>query len=341
MARLVSLVKKDDCHKNIYAALELIKKDIKIAGCKNVLIKPNMTATRNKIANTNAEAVRAVLRFFKKRFKNFDKISFTVEDGSGSAFYENKTTEEVFRNFGYYELEKEFKNVKVKTIDNCNEFFEVPIRAVKGDGIVRVAKRIKDYDYKISITPIKTHNYAIYTGCIKNMLGHIKQDDKSLVHGLKLKGGKEKTIFDYIPTSFISRARRIAPKLMNNLFGHSKTYRRGIKLIHSNIANVAKEAYPDLSILDCMNGMEGDGPMDGTGIYLGAAIASTDALKADGIGARLIGINPEDIGYLKMLQDMKLGDYSPDGLVGESIANVKKTFKMHSLYRIQKTWNKP
>ena len=341
MAKLVSLVKKDNCRKNIYTALELIKKDIKISGCKNILIKPNMTATRNKIANTNVEAVRAVLNFLNDNFKNFNKIKFTVEDGSGSALYENTTTEDVFKRFNYYALEKEFKNVKVKTIDNCAEFFDAKINTVKGEGIVRIAKCIKDYDYKISITPIKTHNYAIATGAIKNMLGHIKQDDKSMMHGLKLKGTPGKTIFDYIPTSLISKARRIMPKTINFAFSLSGTYKKGVKLIHSNIASVSREVYPDLAIIDCMNGMEGDGPIDGTAIYLGAAVASCDALKADGVAVRLMGLNPEDIGYLKMLQERGVGDYSLNGLVGGKIEGIKKSFKLHSTYNAQKNWNKP
>ena len=68
-------------------------------------------------------------------------------------------------------------------------------------------------------------------------------------------------------------------KILNFAFSLSGTYKKGVKLIHSNIAGVAKEVYPDLVVLDCMHGMEGDGPIDGTSIYLGAAVASADALQ--------------------------------------------------------------
>ena|SRR3989344_1775930 len=342
MSRLVSLVKQDDTYTSIYKSLDLIKDELthRINHRKHILIKPNMTATKNIYSNTNVGAIEAVLTFFKNKFKNFDKLEFTIEDGSGSAFYENTTTKSVFERFGYYELENEFKNVKILTLDDCRDFFEVPIKTAKGDGFVRVARHINDYDYKISVTPIKTHNYAIATLGIKNMLGYIKQEDKSLVHGLKLKGAPGKTIFDYIPTSIISKARRIMPSLVNIAFRMSPTYRQGVKLIHHNIASVAKEIYPDLVVLDCYYGMEGDGPIDGTRIYLGAAIASTDALKADGIGARLMGLNPEDIGYLKLLYDLGHGDYSLKGLVGRKISDVKQMFKLHTNYDLQKAWNK-
>ena len=48
--------------------------------------------------------------------------------------------------------------------------------------------------------------------------------------------------------------------------------------------------------------MDGNGPVDGFPVKLEAAVASTDPLKADGVGARLIGLDPKDIGYLYYLQ---------------------------------------
>jgi hypothetical protein len=69
------------------------------------------------------------------------------------------------------------------------------------------------------------------------------------------------------------------------------------------------------------------------------AIASVDPVKADGVGARLIGFKPEEIGYLYYLQEEEhRGEYSLDNLVGEDPATIRKTFKRHGTYDIQSQW---
>lgn len=87
-----------------------------------------------------------------------------------------------------------------------------------------------------------------------------------------------------------------------------------------------------------MTGMEGEGPLLGRTVRLGVAVASTDPLKADGVGARLMGLRPEDIGYLFYLQRDGYGDYSLEGLIGERIEDYSRKFKMHSRYEKQRKW---
>jgi uncharacterized protein (DUF362 family) len=86
--------------------------------------------------------------------------------------------------------------------------------------------------------------------------------------------------------------------------------------------------------------MEGDGPVDGTSVDMKVAIASTDPVKADGVGARLIGFAPEEIGYLYYLQnEEKKGEYGLDNLVGDDLEKVKKIFRRHGTYDIQSQWH--
>ena len=84
--------------------------------------------------------------------------------------------------------------------------------------------------------------------------------------------------------------------------------------------------------------MDGNGPVDGFPVKLEVAVSSADPLKADGVGARLMGLQPESIGYLYYLQEEGLGDYSLCGFVGEDIEQVKLNFKLHPTYSIQKNW---
>jgi len=338
--RKVSLVKGPDRVDNIKKALNLIKPDLDdIRNKKKILIKPNLTATRNNFANTDVKAIEAVMDFLLDNFPELSKSRFTILEGSGSAHYEKTTTREVYEKFGYTELLKKYDNLKLEAIEDFSDFEDVKIRSIAGEEKIRVVTHLQDFDYRISIAIPKTHNYAIATFGIKNMAGLIKQEDKSLVHGLRTPSAPNaKTVFTYIPTSVIAWMRRRAPELVNFIFKKSIDYMKAVKVIHKNVVSFARLTWPDLVVLDAFYCMDGNGPVDGDPVKMEAAIASTDALKADGLGARIIGIEPENIGYLYYLQKEERGDYSISGLVGEDPANVRKSFKLHPTYSIQKNW---
>lgn len=339
----VSLVKGAQRYDNVKKALSLIRPDLeKIHGKKRILIKPNLTATKNTFANTHPDAVEAVIDFLLDNFSELRQSQFTILEGSGSAHYEKTTTRKVFEKFGYFDLVKKYDNVKLECVEDLSDFLEFQILSIAGTEKARIVKRFFDFDFRISVGIPKTHNYAIATFGIKNMAGLLKQEDKSLVHGLRTPSAPNaKTIFNYIPTSAISWMRRRAPGLVNIIFKKSMAYVKSTKVIHKNIVNMAKLTWPDLVLLDAFYCMDGNGPVDGFPVKLAAAIASTDPLKADGIGARLMGLKPEEIGYLYYLQEEGLGSYSLNGLIGENIENVKQDFKLHPIYSIQKNWKLP
>ncbi|MCQ9208094.1 MAG: DUF362 domain-containing protein [Omnitrophica bacterium] len=340
MNKKVSLVKGPQRYGNIKRSLDFIKPDLdKIKNKKHILIKPNLTATQNVFANTDPKAVEATIDFLLDNFSELRHSQFTILEGSGSAYYEKSTTKEVFRKFGYFELTKKYKNVKLECIEDFSDFLEFPIMSIAGHERARIVKRFFDFDYRISIGIPKTHNYAIATFGIKNMAGLIRQEDKSLLHGLRTPSAPDaKTIFTYIPTSAISWMRRRVPNLVNFIFKKSIAYTKATKVIHQNIVNLAKLTWPDLVILDGFYCMDGNGPVDGFPVRLEAAVSSIDPLKADGIGARLMGLQPESIGYLYYLHEQGLGDYSIQGLVGDDIEKIKLNFKLHPTYSIQKNW---
>ncbi len=336
----VSLVQGSQRYDNIKRALDLIKCDLgKIRGKKRILIKPNLTATKNALANTDVQAVEAIIDFLLENFPELHKSEITLLEGSGSAYYEKTTTKDVFRNFGYQELIKKYKNVRIECIEDFSDYLDVSIRSIAGPEKIRIVKRFFDFDYRISLAIPKTHNYAIATFGIKNMAGLIKQEDKSLVHGLRTPSApKAKTVFTYLPTSAISWMRRRAPGLVNFLFKKSMAYLQAIKVIHHNVVEFARITWPDLVVLDGFQCMDGNGPVDGFARNLNAAVCSVDPLKADGVAARLMGLEPQAIGYLYYLEQLGLGSYSYDGLVGDAIEQVKVKFTMHPTYDIQKHW---
>jgi len=83
---------------------------------------------------------------------------------------------------------------------------------------------------------------------------------------------------------------------------------------------------PDLAIIDGITGMEGFGPTDGTPKPLGVIIASKDPVAADSVAARVIGINPSKIGYLKHAEKKGIGTSKNIELVGSGIDEVMSPF---------------
>jgi len=339
-SKKVSLVKGENRKDNIRRCLDLIKEDISAIGkAKNILIKPNLVAVKPDFSNTHVEAIEAVIEYIREMAPD---TPITVGESSASAFYNGLPTSDVFRDYDYYRLEKKYSNVSLIDFDSDTDVIESPIHSVVGDTHLRISRRIEEFDYKISLAIPKTHNFAVATFGIKNMAGLVLRQDMAMIHGMK--GGIEvdapKTLLDRLPAGTVSRARRTLPNwLINFFFRQYPTYRKSVKMIHRNIVEFAKRTWPDLVILDGFVCMEGDGPVDGTSVDMGVAIASADPVKADGVGARLIGFEPEDVGYLYYLQnEEKMGEYSLDNYVGDDLSKVKKTFIRHGTYDIQSQW---
>ncbi len=329
----VALVKGDERKKNIKKCLMLLQEDLEPAKkAKNILIKPNLVALKPDFANTNVEAIEAVIEFIRE----------IVGESSATAFYRGLPTTSVFKDYDYYRLEKKYNNVSLTHFDDDKEYINSPILSVMGDTYLRITKRIEEFDYKVSLSIPKTHNFAVATFGIKNMVGLVMRQDMAMIHGMK--GGIEvdapKTFLDKLPPGTVSRARRALPNwLINFLFRQYPTYRKSVKMIHRNIVEFVKRVWPDLVVLDGFVCMEGDGPVDGTAVEMKTAIASADPVKADGVGARLIGFEPEEVGYLYYLQnEVRMGEYSLENLVGDDLNQIKRKFRRHGTYDIQCQW---
>ncbi len=335
-----SIIKGDNRKDNIRKCLDLIRDDLEpVKEAKNILIKPNLVALKPAFANTHVEAIETVIEFIREIAPD---TPITVGESSASAFYMGLPTTSVFEDYGYYELEKKYPNVTLTDFDDDKDVIDSPIHSVVGDTHLRITRRVEEFDYKISLAIPKTHNFAVATFGIKNMAGLVLRKDMAMIHGMK--GGVEvdapKTLLDKLPAGTVSKARRTLPNwLINFLFKQYPTYRKSVKMIHHNIVEFAKRTWPDLVVLDGFECMEGDGPVDGTSVNMRVAIASTDPVKADGIGARLIGFEPEEIGYLYYLQnEEKMGSYSLDNVLGNNLNELKRKFVRHGTYDIQCQW---
>jgi len=83
---------------------------------------------------------------------------------------------------------------------------------------------------------------------------------------------------------------------------------------------------PDLSVIDGIVGMEGAGPVDGDPKCSGVIIASKDPVAADAIAARIIGIKPSSIAYLRYAEKKGIGTWKDIKVVGCNVDEVATSF---------------
>ena len=68
--------------------------------------------------------------------------------------------------------------------------------------------------------------------------------------------------------------------------------------IPNSILDIYAAVRPSLALVDGIVGMQGDGPIMGEPVRSGVVVVSRDGVAADVTGARLMGMEPEKVGYL-------------------------------------------
>lgn len=76
------------------------------------------------------------------------------------------------------------------------------------------------------------------------------------------------------------------------------------KPINLHLARLAHTIMPELAVIDGIIGMQGEGPVKGTPVKSGVALAGTNALALDIIGSEVMGFDYRTIGYLWYLSQV-------------------------------------
>ena len=121
----------------------------------------------------------------------------------------------------------------------------------------------------------------------------------------------------------------------------SKMHSGGNRGLSFNLFQLAQlGVQPDLAVLDGVVGMEGNGPVQGTPIEQGVAIASTDWLAADRLGVELMGVDYNDVKHLKWCGDAGMGkdDLSQIIIIGPDYKQHIMKYKMHDNIEQQLEW---
>ena len=152
---------------------------------------------------------------------------------------------------------------------------------------VYVSRTAAEADLVINLPKLKTHSLTVFTGGVKNMYGTIPASLRRRFHG-------EYTDAD--------------------------DFARMLTDIYSTIR-------PQLTLMDGIMAMEGEGPSGGSLRKTGIILASRDAVALDAVATRIIGMDPMDIATTRYAHEYGLGVGALDSIevVGESIETVAIT----------------
>ncbi len=144
---------------------------------------------------------------------------------------------------------------------------------------VSLSRAVLEADIIISLPKFKTHGLTVMTGAIKNSYGFIPGAQKSRLH--RAAGSPER--------------------------------------FHDVVVDVFRLRVPDFFIVDAVIGMEGNGPASPDLRDIGLILASNDAVALDSVIARMMGLDPGRLRFLKKAREIGLGDYDLDKIeiIGE------------------------
>ncbi len=303
----VALIHGEDRRKNVYEALMTIDDQVQ-AGLrrkKYVVIKPNFVSTSRQLAATHVDAISGVLDYLAPRYRG----PIVIAESSA------RDTLDGFDNFKYTGLVTERKSQQVSLVDLNREGKYVTLPMLDYDlhsTTVRLAARLADPDaYVISCAMLKTHNSVVATLSVKNM-----------TMGAPLHSVDTATAWN-----------------------DKHRYHVGARQHNFNLLLTAQKLQPywGTAVIDGFEGMEGNGPTQGTPVDSRIAIASTDYIAADRVGIEAMGINPEWVGYLLFSGQAGIGQYdlSKIDVVGPTIASVQKKYKLHDAIDRELMWMGP
>lgn len=262
---------------NIEAAIESALGHIHLQSFvrnKLVAIKPNETwaSEDDTTGVTQPDTLRAVIRHVKQ----FSPRALVVTGGSGAA-----ETEDVMRLSGMLAV---IQQEGVEFFDhNRPPFVPVDLEYAPDKDVtgpqkqVMVNPRVLEYETLIALNQLKLHETATVTLALKNI-------------------GMSFPAADYYGHP------RSTERHRNHFFAD----------MHSFIAAMARRFPIDLAITVGHPAMIGTGPLGGHAVETGLVIASTDALAADVVGARLLGFTPQGVRHLWEAARLGIGETDTD-----------------------------
>jgi uncharacterized protein (DUF362 family)/Pyruvate/2-oxoacid:ferredoxin oxidoreductase delta subunit len=156
-----------------------------------------------------------------------------------------------------------------------------------------LSKQVLHADVLISLPKLKTHGLTLFTGGVKNNFGCITGLNKAKIH-LRAQD----------PETF--------SQMLVDLLGIVR---------------------PDLTVMDAVVGMEGNGPSNGSPKKVNAILASKDPVALDAVACKMVGIEPFMVPSTRLAheQGIGIGDISHIDVLGEDLKDMRiENFKLPS-----------
>jgi len=303
----VALTTGNDRADNTFRALRPFEKDIARAiGNKRVILKPNDVSVAKPLSASHADQLEGILEFLKSIGKTNVVIAESPADGSAP---------EAFDNYGYSRFARKY-GVQLVDLDETDvEAVYCMDQSDLRPHACRVSKMMLDPDsFIISAAKLKTHFFTVATFSLKNVV---------VAAAVKEPGAK--------PGGEMDRANRFL------------VHGGGVRGIHYNLAALAPRLHPHLAVIDGFEGMEGEGPVDGTPVDHRVCIAGMDWLAADTVSAALIGLGIDKVGHLAYAAQAGLGqaDLNKIQILGPALKDHTKTYKLPANTEELLAWQKP
>ncbi|MGM0760183.1 MAG: DUF362 domain-containing protein [Thermodesulfobacteriota bacterium] len=136
---------------------------------------------------------------------------------------------------------------------------------------VTVSRQILEADVLVNVPKLKTHTLTVLTAGIKNTFGYIVGGDKLRIH------------------SACPRPHQFAQALVD----------------------IYSLRPPDLTILDAVMGMQGNGPANGSPVALGKIMASDNTVSLDAAAVCFLGQKPKSVPHIQEAGKRGLGEIDP------------------------------
>lgn len=307
----VALTAGDNRADLAFRALQPFSTEIAQAiGNRRVVLKPNNVNINVPLASTHVDTLEGILEFLKSIGKTENVI---IAESAA-----NGPTLDGFKNLGYFILADKYN---VKLVDLDQEPFDVLHVFDEKDfrpHAVRLSHILLDPNsFIVSVARMKTHDRVFATLSLKNIVFGAPIKDM----GFTFNGSQKQVTNSDKPIMHGS----------------------GFRGINYNLYAMSRQLHPHLSVIDGFEGMEGNGPNDGTPVDHRVCVASLDWLAADRVGIELMGIDFTRVGYLNFCSQTGSGiaDLNKIRIIGESINNHKKTYKLSDNFKDQLVWMNP
>ncbi len=160
-----------------------------------------------------------------------------------------------------------------------------------------VSKPVLEADLVINVPKFKTHIQTKITGAVKNMFGILVGAEKARVH--------------------LSAAR---PEYFSEA-----------------LVDIYQIRIPDLTIMDAVVGMEGNGPSSNDLRAIGKILAGRNGVSVDGMMAAMMGVGPDKVDSLRIAFQRGLGEVDPAKMEIQGTWSSLKKYKMPLTF-VSKGW---